>query len=110
MQGMYAITDVFGARKRSWNRHRCPRVCFVVTKRAFSGCDSHWHGLLPLPALPLPLQQPRSDFVQVVGEYTKAHVTLKAVKAFVQTSVKAVMLEAVNVRLNRLVPVAQRPK
>src|SRR5712672_404166 len=108
---MYAITDVFGARKRSSNRHRCPRGLFCCYEtRFFSGCDLHWHGLLPLPALSLPLQQPRSDFVQVVGEYTKAHVTLKAIKAFIQTSIKAVMLEAVNVRLNCLVPVAQRPK
>ena len=85
-----------------------PGACFVVTKRTFSGCDSH--GLLPRAALPLPLQQPRSDFVQIVGEYPEANVTFKTVKPFIQTPVESVMLQTVNVRFNSLVLIAQRPK
>ena len=35
MQGMYAITDVFGARKRSSNRHRCPQGLFCCYETRF---------------------------------------------------------------------------
>ncbi len=81
------------------------RCLFPDTKRLFSG------SFLQLLFLPGPVtlfcQQPSADSVQVVSKYSKTHTAFEAVEPFIPATAESMVLQTVNVRFNRTVPVLE---
>jgi hypothetical protein len=81
------------------------RLAELLDTKQPSGCK----GLLVcLPALFL--EQPSADFVEIVGEHAQAHVALVTLQPFIRTAIETVVFQAIDVRFDGVMGVAQPAK
>jgi len=82
-----------------------PRLPSFFRQRAALGRVFEWR-----LASPVVCQQPVADLMEIVGQDPKPHIPLKPRPPFVRTPIQPMMLQGIDVRLNRTVLPPQAAK